>query len=711
MSWTFKSNTYDGRYMKLTITESVDVINNKSTLSWTLESAGGNSSYYTIGETTVTINGTQVYHKTRTDWDARVFPAAKGSKSGSVVVNHGSDGKKSITVSFLTRVYTWEPAEYGGSITLTDIDRAAPTVKHSVSNITASGFKISATSSNIADVWEYSLDAGSHYTQFSITEGTSARYTVSGLDPNTTYSVKVRARRKYNRVKGASASSAVKTLGASVISSAKDFAVDVSSPVIKFTAKVFDASYYHKLTVKKGSTTLFTVNLGKLTAGSSERTVSLSAAQRIDILDEMPSAKTLGLTLELVTYSSSSYSTTIGTKSTKTCSATTSASVSAPTFTDFDVYDCYALTVAATGDSDVLIQNYSKAKVECQAGTAKNGASIKSYSASIGTASGTSTSRIFELGTVGTSGNLVMKVSCTDSRGYSTTVQKTVKVLKYEKPKSNSFSLRRRNEIDSLVQLSFSGSISAIKADGTTNTNSLFLCTYKYKKTNEDTYGTPVSILADVSASGTSFSFSSLELLELDAESSYNFILTIEDMLKADTALIIEDVLKQGTPIVALRKRNSRFNFPRIGINKPNPEKALDVVGDGAFSGGLALGTPLSIASGGTGNNAAYIEITGLESETLSSASIACRKYPYLGMHFIIISGYLKDVLEAGTSLIITTVPSANKPARNYPLSAYFSEGTVGIMAFINSNGNVEIRATGDKSSGQYVSVSGWWIK
>ena len=236
------------------------------------------------------------------------------------------------------------------------------------------------------------------------------------------------------------------------------------------------------------------------------------------------------------------------------------------------------------------------------------------------------------------------------------------------------------------------------------------MCTYKYKKTNEDTYGTPVSILADVSASGTSFSFSSLELLELDAESSYNFILTIEDMLKADTALIIEDVLKQGTPIVALRKRNSRFNFARIGINKPNPEKALDVVGDGAFSGGLSLGVPLPKTSGGTGSNVVYESIS-LESDTLNSPAITCRKFPYLGMHFIDVSGYLKNELAAGTTLVLTTVPSANRPSASHALAAYFTAGTVGVMARINGSGEVEIRTDGTKSSGQYINVSGWWIK
>ena len=154
---TWKSASYDGRYLQLDITESVNVINNTSTLTWTLTSTGGSSTYYTIDATTVTINGTQVYYKARTAWDSKVFPAKKGSTSGTITVAHDSNGSKTITVGFSTRVYIYGPQEYGGSMTLTTIDRNAPTVTFSTSNITANGFKISASSSATADIWQYSV--------------------------------------------------------------------------------------------------------------------------------------------------------------------------------------------------------------------------------------------------------------------------------------------------------------------------------------------------------------------------------------------------------------------------------------------------------------------------------------------------------------------------------------------------------------------------
>ena len=116
---TWKSAAYDGRYLQLDISESVNVVGNSSTLSWTLTSTGGASTYYTIDTTTVTINGTTVYSKGRTYWDDRVFPAKKGSVSGTITVAHDSNGSKTIAVGFSTRVYIYGSQEYGGSMTLT----------------------------------------------------------------------------------------------------------------------------------------------------------------------------------------------------------------------------------------------------------------------------------------------------------------------------------------------------------------------------------------------------------------------------------------------------------------------------------------------------------------------------------------------------------------------------------------------------------------
>lgn len=108
------SSTYDGRKMILTCTQTQNIDKNTSTINWTLTTQGGGVNYYSTGPTTVTINGEEVYYKARTAYSSQTFPAAKGSKSGSLTVSHNSDGKKSITVSLKTAIY------YGSASVKTD---------------------------------------------------------------------------------------------------------------------------------------------------------------------------------------------------------------------------------------------------------------------------------------------------------------------------------------------------------------------------------------------------------------------------------------------------------------------------------------------------------------------------------------------------------------------------------------------------------------
>lgn len=573
-------------------TATQNVIKNTSTISWniTVDYTGSStSSWVVIGEVRATIAGTEVFYR---DTDKR----SNGYKntqiaSGTITVSHDSDGKKDVAMKIEAGIYVWA-ISYTGSktFTLNQIDRAAPTVTCATSNITSAGFKITGTSNVTADIWQYSLDDGSTWTQFSTTAGTTASTTLTTLEPNTTYNVKVRARKKSNQVYGTSARKATKTLGASVINSTTSFAGDVASPSLKYNLTVYDASYYHKITFKNGSTEIFSANLGKLTAGTADRTFSLTAAQRTSLLAAFPSATSLSATVVITTYSDSGYSTQIGSASSKTVSVTTSAAISAPTFTEFTYADTKTAVVNVTGDDQVLVKTLSSLRVICTAGTAKNGATIKSYSASIANASKTSTTTTISVGAITKYGDLTLTVTCTDSRGYATTLTATVKVLNYANPKLNRFTLRRKDEIEGLIQLSFGGSRSAIKADGSTDTNGLAYVRYRYKKTTEDTYSSYVSILADVTTSGTSFSFASLELLELDAESSYDFHLQIRDKFGSTTSLDVESVIPQGTPVVSLRKRNNTYDYPRVGINNPNPKHALDVAGSVAMNGFLVLG-------------------------------------------------------------------------------------------------------------------------
>ena len=566
---TWKSASYDGRYLQLDITESVNVINNTSTLTWTLTSTGGSSTYYTIDATTVTINGTQVYYKARTAWDSKVFPAKKGSTSGTITVAHNSDGKKTITVGFSTRVYIYGPQEYGGSMTLTSIDRNAPTVTFSTSNITANGFKISASSSATADIWQYSVNGGSTWTQFSTTAGTSASVTLSSLSPNTSYTVKVRVRRQYNQVYGTSGSSTVKTLGGAVVNSVSTVTADAATVTVTLNVTVYESSYTNTLAIKNGGTTILTITGLSWSKGTANRTVTLAADQRTTLLNAMASMKSFTGTFAVSSFHGQLQ---IGSTSSKTATVQTTAANSGPTLSGFTYEDSYSTTKNLTGNDQLFVQSYSTLKVTPGTATAKNGASVSSYTASCnGVSVSNTTGSALTVGKVEKSGNVTVTLSITDSRGYTATVSKTITVIPYSKPKISSVTLRRTNDIEAEMQLKFSGSISAVSVDGTQK-NSVVYVRYRYKKTSETSYGSYTSIVSGTTRSGASFSYSNLELCNLDSNSSYDFHLQIQDKLYSLSSLDLYFVVPQGTPLIALRKK-------KVGVNTPDPQATLDVDG------------------------------------------------------------------------------------------------------------------------------------
>lgn len=124
-SFTLNSGSYNGRYLQLYCSQSKDIATNRSTITWKLSSIGGSSNYYSTGPTSVTIAGQQVYNESRVNWDANVFPAAKGSVSGTIYVDHDSAGNKSISVSFTTAIYVGSTSTYSGTWTLDNIPRQA----------------------------------------------------------------------------------------------------------------------------------------------------------------------------------------------------------------------------------------------------------------------------------------------------------------------------------------------------------------------------------------------------------------------------------------------------------------------------------------------------------------------------------------------------------------------------------------------------------
>ena len=583
--------------------------------------------YYTLevgsrADSTISINGTSETYTAPAITDYSSGSHTKLLKTKTVRVNHNADGTKSgVALSAYWRfsgTYSGTPISSitaSTTVTLDTIDRTAPTVSLTTSNITANGVTLSATSSATADIWQYSNDNGSTWTQFSTTAGTSASKALTGLSPNTTYYIKVRARKKSNQVYGTSSAAIVKTLGGAVVNSATQVTADAATVTLKVNVTVYDASYDYTLTLKNGSTTI--ISIGGLTwsKGTADRTVNLTASERTTLLTAMANMKSFTGTFAVTTYSGGS--TQIGSTSSKTATVTTTAANSAPTLSGFTYADSYATTTAITGNDQLFIQSHSKLTVTPGTATAKNQASITNYTATCnGVSVSNTTGAALTVGAVSKSGTVAVVLTVTDSRGYTASVTKNITVIAYAAPKVNSLTLRRTNDIEAEMQLVFNGTISAITVDSVQK-NSLLYCRYRYKATSATSWSSYVSVLSAVTQSGTSFSYSNLELRSLASDQSWDVHIQIRDQLNSLSSLDLYYVIPQGTPLVALRKQ-------KVGINTPNPAAALDVVGDAKVSGTLTaatlsgslapskLSSAVPISKGGTGATTAAAARTNL---------------------------------------------------------------------------------------------------
>lgn len=570
----FTSKSYEGRYLQLTITESVNVVENTSTLTWVLQSLGGSVNYYTTGPTTVTINGTQVYYKARTAWSTSQFPAAKGSTSGTITVAHDSNGSKSISVGFSTAIYTSTVTEHGGTMVLSNIDRAAPSVSVNVSSITANSIKITVSSSATANKWWYSLNGGSSWVAFNSSSGASKETTVTGLSPNTSYTVQACARKSYNGVDGYSGKTTVKTLGGSVLSSVSTLTADNATVKIALSATVYDTSYKHKLVLKDGGTTVLTLTELSLSNGSN--TITLTASQRSSILADMAAKKSFTGTFELSTFSGSSQ---IGSTSTKTATVQTTAANSAPTFSGFAYKDTNTTAAGVTGNNQILIQSVSTLQVTASAATAKNGATISSYSVSAGGSTASSTTVTLNVGKIYTSGTVPIIVTAIDSRGYTSSATVNITVIAYESIDITTAIMRRVNEVEDVTQVTLEGDITPVKVNNV-NKNTLRKLYYQYKRTDASAYSSLTDITSFATFTDSGFTFTSDEWLSLDANYSWYVRFYVYDNLTGDTVTI---TVSQGTPLISFRRK-------KVGINKREPTQALDVDGNIAANGVIVLG-------------------------------------------------------------------------------------------------------------------------
>ena len=360
-----------------------------------------------------------------------------------------------------------------------------------------------------------------------------------------------------------------------VLNSVSALTIDNTNPVLSLNWTVYDANYTHTLVIKNGPTSILTITGLTGSKGTNNKTYAFTVTQRTAILNAMSTIASFTATFVLTTYDGS---TQVGDYSSITAKIQTTATNSAPTFTGFTFNDNLAKTVAVTKNNQLFVKSHSQLLVNCTAATAKNGATIARYTATIGTISKSSSTTSISYGSITSSGNLTLTVTATDSRGYTASKSMIITVIDYTDITIDSWMMRRVNEVEAQTQLTFAGKLSSVSVDGTAM-NTLQSVQYRYKQTMATSWSSWYTI-GDVEYTHGSFSYESASFITLDANFSYHIQIRATDKLSYHT---IGLVLNKGTPLMAYRSQ-------KVGINNADPQSALDVTGEIMMNGFNVMG-------------------------------------------------------------------------------------------------------------------------
>ena len=406
-------------------------------------------------------------------------------------------------------------------------------------------------------------------------------------------------------------------------------------------------------------------------------TLNLTTAERNAMLSACPNSNTLAVQFDL-------QSTMEGTDYHNYKDAVMTVVNANPTAGAVTYQDTNSATVAITGDNQKIVQLHSTLQIHTAASTAKKYASIATYSLSINghdyTPDGSGNVTFTNPDVAGT---YTAVVTTTDSRGNTATASVDITILNWTEPNAV-YSLARIDNFYTDTIINVDGKIASLDGSNT------LTITEKHRKIGESTWSAETTLQ---DATDTT--------IQLDNLYEWEVLISVTDAFATTTYTA---TVGKGIPTAFFdTKRNS------FGVNGfPDEDHQLYVGGNIKATGGASLGTPLPVASGGTGSGTAAgartnlgIECTSLLSQPLSTGSTT-----------IDVAGYKAILLigKGGSTSPSTTcyVPIAYLSANEVAFSFTYGYNSQYTYIYLSISGTtVTIRFGGTNNSGSLQAVYG----
>lgn len=533
----------------LTVTQGTQSIPNNTTTvsysfqiapvqsSWNWEQWGSSISY------SFSINGTS-YSGTIPNYDGY---STVTLKSGTQTITHNADGSKNIAYSFTVtdtsgQSYTSGNASASGTLALTKIPRYA-TLTHSLGARSEVTIKVDWSSDSTIDYVWGSKDNGATWIAMYPTSSTSGVYYISSLEPNTTYNIKTRVRRKDSQLTTDSSTLTVTTYDYPKATSVNNFTIGDGASVQIYNP--LGRTYTLELISNNSGTVIgtYTGTYCETPINAEFKTADAIAKQYASI----PNSRS-GTYYARVTYGVSVKTSGTGTYSVR--------GTEIPTINSFTYKDNNSTTVAITGNNQHIVQNYSTLLAQVGNATANYSAGgIAKYVVECnGKPVENASSGDFSVGAVNSANNVDLKLTVTDTRGLSATKTIKVTMLAHSTPTAV-VTLERLNNYEDETYLTVDGSVSSV------NSKNTMAIKYRYKLSG-GSYGSYVTIGDRVK-----------QTLSLNKNNSYIFNVVVTDALGSTFSK--EYVLNKGMfPLFIDTAKNS------VGINCfPANEFSLEVNG------------------------------------------------------------------------------------------------------------------------------------
>ncbi|WP_049727656.1 DUF859 family phage minor structural protein [Dorea sp. D27] len=475
--------------------------------------------------------------------------------SRTITVGHNNDGSKSTSIAASGGISgtSFGSSSTSNNVTLDKIPRYA--------NITIwKNTSVAQTSAT----FQWGTDAACSAVHYMIGNGpwigtSGTTFTVPGLAPNTSYSVKIKVKRTDSGLETISNAITVKTQPIASISNA-NLEFDIGKN-LTLTLMDYNLNASSLLFDVECDDNTWTSGLLSIASGINVQNVTLPLSNIADTLyscckarNEMRFKISCGTTIDKVYYENIFY-------------GTAHIIDSNPVFSNYTYSNTDAATSSVLQNSSYIIENYGNMQAQISPSNQahpKNQASIIGYITTVTNEKDetkkqvktdfSANNTLINLGTLSEAGDYKINIYAIDSRGNkSATISKAFYVLPYSRPAAR-IALSRINEFEKEITIDFSTVYSRLKL-GNANKNSPLTLKYRYAEAGKaftDSYTAVTGITSkDISASDQLAAYvkstaANPFIKNLEIEKSYNFEFVISDRITSITESLMVD---KGIPI------------------------------------------------------------------------------------------------------------------------------------------------------------------